>query len=65
MDNEDITLRDRLPVLAAALLSVVWIAFIVLYVRDLEGDLRDLNPATAAGLMAGSGGPLAACKNPS
>jgi len=58
--DETLSFRDRLPFLAAVLLSSLWIALVVLYLRDVPGGLRGLNPAQAAGLLAGAGGPLAA-----
>jgi len=54
------SLRDRLPLVAALVLSAVWILIAVTYIRGLPGGMRGLLPAELAGLLAGVGGPLAA-----
>ncbi|TAK99596.1 MAG: hypothetical protein EPO08_15900 [Rhodospirillaceae bacterium] len=59
-DKTASSFRDRLPLLAAVVLSTLWIALVVHYLHDLPGGLRGLSPAEAAGLLAGAGGPLAA-----
>ena len=57
-DNE--TLRDRLPLILAVVLTIAWTALIAEYMRDLPGGLDKLLPGEAAGLLAGAAGPPAA-----
>jgi hypothetical protein len=60
MSDETHPVRERLPLLAAIVLSAVWLAGVILYVRQLPDGLHGMPPAEAAGFLAGAAGPLLA-----